>query len=181
MAGIHTQKANMIREALATPPDVPVAKSKDLPEFGIDLLEQTRLDPRNGKTANGATHCGSHTPNLAGAFTLNRAILVLGVSLCAHLLRAGDVDSVSRSVVLLSDTVPVLEQVNGVTLEVGWKVPGTNVFIAKTRTITGTGLIIVSSNISYLVTAKHVAINMTPQCEVVMGGGEEGTASIQAF
>jgi hypothetical protein len=101
---------------------------------------------------------------------MKHAITVLGLGLCACVAGAGDIDTMSRSVVFLRDTLPVLEQVNGVTLEAGWKVPGTNIFIVKTRTVTGTGLIVVSSNISYLVTAKHVATNMTPQCEVVMGG-----------
>lgn len=101
---------------------------------------------------------------------MKHTIAVLSLGLCAYFARAGQIDVVSRSVVFLRESLPIEEAVNGVALEVWLKLPGTNVFIPKTRTVTGTGLIVVSSDLCYLVTAKHVATNMTPQCEVVMGG-----------
>jgi hypothetical protein len=73
-------------------------------------------------------------------------------------------------VVFLRDTVPVTEDVNGTKLEVWLKLPGSTNFAAKRRTVSGSGLCVISSNVAYLVTAKHVAIEMTEECEVLMRG-----------
>ena len=83
---------------------------------------------------------------------------------------ASQIDEVSRSVVFLQDNRPVTEQVNGKPLEVWFKLPNTNVFIQKTQPVTGSGLIVVSRDVAYLVTAKHVASVMTEECEIVMRG-----------
>jgi S1-C subfamily serine protease len=83
---------------------------------------------------------------------------------------AGTIDEISRAVVFLSDNVPVVEELNGVRFEVWLKVPGTNAFIPKRSRVSGTGLIVGTSNLAYLVTAKHVAESMTAECELIMRG-----------
>jgi hypothetical protein len=80
------------------------------------------------------------------------------------------IDDVSRSVVFLSQNLPVTEEVNGTRFEVWLKFPATNAFIPKQIRVSGSGFIVVSSNICYLVTAKHVATSMTEDCELVMRG-----------
>jgi hypothetical protein len=83
---------------------------------------------------------------------------------------AGTIDDFSRSVVFLNQNVPITEDVGGTRFEVWLKFPATNAFIPKQSRISGSGLIVVSSNICYLITARHVATNMTEDCELVMGG-----------
>lgn len=83
---------------------------------------------------------------------------------------AGTIDDTSRSVVFLGQNLPVVEEVNGMRLEVWLKLPATNVFIPKQKRMMGSGFVVVSSNICYLITARHVATNMTEDCEVVMRG-----------
>jgi hypothetical protein len=70
----------------------------------------------------------------------------------------------------LSQNVPVVEEMNGMPFEVWFKLPGTNAFIPKQKRIAGSGFIVTSSNVCYLITARHVATNMTEDCEVVMRG-----------
>jgi hypothetical protein len=88
----------------------------------------------------------------------------------AAVASAGMIDDVSRSVVFLSQNLPVTEVVSGTRLEVWLKLPNTNAFIPKQTRISGSGLIVMSSNICYLITAKHVATNLTEDCELVMRG-----------
>ena len=80
------------------------------------------------------------------------------------------IDDVSRSVVFLNQNVPVVEEVNGTRFEVWLKFPNTNVFLPKHTRVSGSGFIVVSTNVCYLITAKHVATQMTEDCEVVMRG-----------
>jgi hypothetical protein len=79
-------------------------------------------------------------------------------------------DDISRSVVFLSQNLPVVEEMNGTPFEVWLKYPGTNLFIPKLKRISGSGLIVTSSNVCYLITATHVATNMTEDCEITMRG-----------
>ena len=98
--------------------------------------------------------------------TLYAAILLYG-----SILHSGSVENFSQSVVFLRQSVPFLETINGTEFEVWLKIPGTEQLSPKQTTLTGTGLIVGSSNnICYLVTAKHVAIKMTEQCEIVLRG-----------
>jgi hypothetical protein len=83
------------------------------------------------------------------------------------------IDDVSRSVVFLSQNLPVTEVINGTRFEVWLKIPATNAFIPKQTRASGSGFVVVSSNICLLITAKHVAINMTEDCEVVMRGDKK--------
>ena len=73
----------------------------------------------------------------------------------------------------MADNKPVTEDINGIPYEVWLKNPTNGMFIIKKNRITGTGLIVVSSNVCYLVTVKHVAVNMSSECEVIMGGENE--------
>jgi hypothetical protein len=97
-------------------------------------------------------------------------ILGLWSCFCAAVACAGSIDDFSRSVVFLSDNKPVTEEMNGVRYEVWLKDPSKNMFVTKKIRITGTGFIVASSNVSYLVTAKHVALDMSEESEIVMGG-----------
>ena len=90
--------------------------------------------------------------------------------LCISLCCAGTIDDWSRSVVFLRQTIPVKEDVNGAHLEVWYKSPNTNIFTQKLSFVSGSGLIVISSNVCYLITARHVAQNMTEDCEIVMRG-----------
>jgi hypothetical protein len=99
--------------------------------------------------------------------------LIFIVHFCTVIARAGEIDTISRSVVFLSDNKPVIEVENGVPYEVWLKNPTNNSFIIKKTTVSGSGLIVVSSNIAYLVTAKHVALEMSQDCEMIMGGDKE--------
>ena len=103
---------------------------------------------------------------------LRRALrcLILVGYLCTSVAWAGMIDEVSRSVVFLNQNVPVVEQVNGTRFEVWLKFPDTNAFVPKQTRNSGSGFIVASSNICYLITAKHVATNMTEDSEVVMRG-----------
>ena len=83
---------------------------------------------------------------------------------------AGTIDEFSRSVVFLTASPPVMEDVNGTPCEVWLKLPGTNGFVIKRKTIAGSGLIVISSNVAYLITAKHVAVEMGEDCDVIMRG-----------
>lgn len=93
--------------------------------------------------------------------------------LCGSIGWAGDIDAFSRSVVFVSDNKPVTEEMNGLSYEVWLKNPSSNVFVIKKIKVSGTGLIVISSNVCFLVTAKHVAMDMSPECEIVMGGENE--------
>jgi S1-C subfamily serine protease len=86
---------------------------------------------------------------------------------------SGTIDEFSRSVVFLSQNVPVIEEINGIRFEVWLKFPATNAFIPKPKRISGSGFVVVSSNLAYLVTARHVATNMTEDCEVAMQGDKK--------
>ena len=92
------------------------------------------------------------------------------VSLLSSIARSGGLDDISQSVVFLRDTLPVLENVNGTNMEVWLKLPEANSFMRKTQVVGGTGFVIVSSNIPYLITAKHVAQQMSERCEILMRG-----------
>jgi hypothetical protein len=83
------------------------------------------------------------------------------------------IDDISRSVVFLSQNVPMVEEMNGIRFEVWLKFPATNAFIPKQKRISGSGLVVVSSNLCYLITAKHVATNMTEDCELAMQGDKK--------
>ena len=99
------------------------------------------------------------------------ASLAVFLSLCAA--RPSTLDMFSRSVVFLSDNVPIIERVGETDFEVWLKFPNTNAFMPKTIPVTGSGFVVVSSNIAYLITAKHVATRMTPACQVVMQGDRQ--------
>jgi hypothetical protein len=90
--------------------------------------------------------------------------------LCASAAWAGVIDNASRSVVFLTDSKPVTEDVNGVHYLVAFKNPTNDTFLVKRTTFSGSGAIVISSNVCYLVTAKHVALQMTPDCELLMSG-----------
>ncbi len=92
---------------------------------------------------------------------------------CASFGWSSTIDEISRSVVFLSQNVPVVEDNNGIRFEVWLKFPGTNAFIPKQKRISGSGFVVASSNLCYLVTAKHVATNMTEDCELVMRGDKK--------
>ena len=63
---------------------------------------------------------------------------------------------------------------NGTRYEVWWKNPNTNIFIPKLTKISGSGLIVTnSSNVCFLITARHVAVNMTEECEIIMRGDQK--------
>lgn len=96
--------------------------------------------------------------------------LVFLISFCALTGNGGTIDDVSTSVVFLRDTKPITEQANGISYEVCLRDPRDGSIQVKTRTVSGTGFVVICSNLCFLVTAKHVASEMTTNCEVIMGG-----------
>ncbi len=96
--------------------------------------------------------------------------VVLTGLICAPFSFAGTIDDCSKAVVFLSQTTPVTEDINGTRMEIWWKLPNTNIFLQKQTKISGSGFIIVSSNVCYLITAKHVAVSMTEDCEIILSG-----------
>lgn len=101
-----------------------------------------------------------------------RKITFLGfiVCLCGTATLAGDIDDASKSIVFLSNSIPVTQNVQGVPYEVYLKNPTNNALTAQRIPVSASGLIVATSNACYLVTAKHVASVMTPDCEMAMSG-----------
>lgn len=85
--------------------------------------------------------------------------------------RAGTIDGFCESVVFLNHNEPLIETLNGVQYEVWLKIPGSNVLTAKIIQKAGSGLIVISSGMAYLATAKHVAMDLTEDFEIIMRGG----------
>lgn len=82
----------------------------------------------------------------------------------------GTIDGVSKSVAFLWKNIPAKETINGVDHEVWYKKPGTNQFFPKQSIISGTGCFVVSSNLAFLVTARHVAAALGDTFEAVLQG-----------
>lgn len=104
-------------------------------------------------------------------YVVMKAFKIVGCIMCIHCSVAlgGTVDYVSRSVVFLRDSKPVTKVVNGTSYQVWLWNPSDKSAMLQTYSVSGSGLIVADSNMCYLVTAKHVATNMSPGCEVIMG------------
>ncbi len=118
----------------------------------------------------GVAKQGPSTKSPIKTMRLLNILLALAGFIQLRQAHSGGIEFLSQSVVFLVKDVPVTEVVGGIALEVFHKMPGTNVFIPKLSRTTGTGLITVNSNLSYLVTAKHVALALQDDWEMVMRG-----------
>lgn len=132
------------------------------------LTSMKRSDTYLGRKETTRIHGPDRLPMVIAACAAIISILAAPAS------SASGIDGFSRSVVFLSDNVPVFDTINGTRFEVWLKVPGTtNCFTQKCSKVSGTGLVVVSSNLAYLITAKHVAEAMTEDCQVIMQGDND--------
>lgn len=106
------------------------------------------------------------------ATLMNKGAAILGFIDAAllHPLSAGQLDEVAQTVAFLKDQVPIIESVNGEPFEVWLKHPKLGIAFQKTLAVTGSGFFVASERVLYLVTAKHVATNMSNDCEVTVKG-----------
>lgn len=103
------------------------------------------------------------------------AVWSVGLATAAGLLGstvAGTLDDLAGSVVFLKDKVPIMESVNGEAFEVWLKHPRSNIVLQKTLEVSGSGFLVGTERLVYLVTAKHVATNMGRNAEVSLRGGD---------
>lgn len=96
------------------------------------------------------------------------ALLYYGLSL--RLSLAGALDDLEATVAFLKAQVAVTETVNGEAFEVWLKHPKLGLTLRKTFEVTGSGFFVATERIAYLITAKHVATSMNPDCEVTVRG-----------
>lgn len=92
---------------------------------------------------------------------------------------AGTLDDLAVSVVFLKDKVPIMESVNGEAFEVWLKHPRSNIVLQKTLEVSGSGFLVGTERLVYLVTAKHVATNMGRNAEVSLRGGDGKPATLR--
>jgi len=92
--------------------------------------------------------------------------------------KGGVLDDLEGSVLLLRDKVPVKEVVNGTEFEVWLRDPRVNAVLQKTFDVSGSGFLVASERVGYLVTAKHVATNMGRSCGVSLRGAEGKTVTL---
>jgi hypothetical protein len=108
-------------------------------------------------------------------------LLSLAIYFPPSQIEAGIIDDVSKSVVFLSKKIPLEEVINGISYDVILKNHTNNDMMIKQNKISGSGLIVTSSNICYLVTAKHVALEMSDNCTVIMGGDNAGRSLLGIY
>jgi hypothetical protein len=108
-------------------------------------------------------------------------LLSLAIYFPPSQIEAGIIDDVSKSVVFLSNNIPLEEVINGISYDVILKNHTNNDMMIKQNKISGSGLIVTSSNICYLVTAKHVALEMSDNCTVIMGGDNAGRSLLGIY
>jgi hypothetical protein len=103
--------------------------------------------------------------NLFGTF------VVSALALCE--LNAG-LDELSRSVIQLTDDIGVFEEFGTNRLQVFWKLPNTNMYVAKPNVVGGTALLVGSrKGVPFIVTAKHVAAQISQNGTVYLGNTNE--------
>jgi len=83
---------------------------------------------------------------------------------------ASDLDDLEKSVVQLKGSVAVTETVQGVAYEVLLKDTRTGAVLPKKSVSAGTGFLVRGSRLLFLVTARHVAVTMTADGEVIARG-----------
>lgn len=81
---------------------------------------------------------------------------------------AGIVDDISKTVVFLKQQRPQRTVIDGNTAEMFYRLLGTEEYKPISEVIIGSGFIIRHQNRDYLVTAKHVAKEMSPTGEIIV-------------
>jgi len=92
---------------------------------------------------------------------ISRRVLTLQLLLLlSRVAPAGTLDDLSTTLVHLKGDVAMTEAINGIPFEVWLKIPGTNAWLPKRTTMAGTGFFVSSAKLLYLVTAKHIALQI---------------------
>jgi len=84
-------------------------------------------------------------------------------------LSAQSLEELSTTVCYLEDRRPVTESINGKTEEVWLREPNSTNYRPKLVTYTGTGFFVRGKKFGYLVTAKHLALNLSPDSTIRVG------------
>jgi S1-C subfamily serine protease len=91
---------------------------------------------------------------------LSLHLTLSGCAVCGQDNKTVAFDQVIKSVVYLEGEKPKLEQIKGMTCEIGFRRPGSGEFQLLTERVTGTGFFIRKGDSLFLATAAHVARNL---------------------
>jgi len=103
--------------------------------------------------------------------SMARTFWVLSMALLLSPQMRGDTILDQASVCVFEIRTPVQERYvrDGVVYEVWLGLPNTNVFQPKIQVESGSGFFLVTTQMMYLVTAKHLATNCTSNTEIIFG------------
>lgn len=85
---------------------------------------------------------------------------------------AGTLDELSSAVVRLVDEIPELVRIGDASYEVWLRDPESGEMSPRTRVVSGTAFFVRTQDRLYLVTAEHVARQLTPSCQAIVMGLE---------
>lgn len=97
-------------------------------------------------------------------------ILVILLAIAAAGLRAGNMDQLQGTVVLLSKNEVITENINGANYELWHRDPSTGIFFPKQQTSIGTGFLIKGEKCLYLATAQHISAFVDYDCKITFRG-----------
>jgi hypothetical protein len=111
-----------------------------------------------------------------------RAGIILFLSAIHGLLGyAQSLDDLSTTVCHVQDRKPVIESVDGKIFELWLKEPNSTNYYPKSVTYKGTGFFLRGKKLGYLVTAKHVAENLSPNSVITIGTSNQNESMIISF